>query len=230
MQETVIISLGGSLFAPKEGQIDTNFLKTFSKFVSAQVNIGKKIFIIAGGGRPARLYQRALNDLITPTPTDLDWIGIYTTHLNAQLIRMSFQDLAYPHILTDPTILDKEIHNYPIVIAGGWHPGNSTDLVAVKLAETVGAKKVVNLSNIDYVYSADPNTHPDAKILTSLDWKSFLDIVGTTWDPGASAPFDPIASQLAHQLNLEVAILNGKDIQNIQNYLSEKPFKGSVIK
>lgn len=230
MQESIIISLGGSLFAPKEDTIDTEFLHHFITFITSYVNQGKRFFIIAGGGRPARLYQNALKDLIDTTNNDLDLIGIHTTRLNAQLIRMGFQEKAYPNIITDPTTIESDVSHFPIAIAAGWHPGNSTDLVAVKLAETVGAQKVINLSNIDYVYTADPRENPYAQKITQMSWVDFQELVGDTWDPGASAPFDPIASKLAASLNLEVAILNGKNFENLDNYLKYQDFEGSIIK
>lgn len=49
MEETIIISLGGSLIVPD--QIDTNFLKDFKTLVLSNVAKGKKFVIITGGGK-----------------------------------------------------------------------------------------------------------------------------------------------------------------------------------
>ena len=43
-------------------------------------------------------------------------------------------------------------------------------------------------------------------------------------------PFDPIASREAEKLGLEVAILNGKKIKNLENYLDDKKFIGTTIR
>ena len=44
-----------------------------------------------------------------------------------------------------------------------------------------------------------------------------------------NAPFDPVASKLSQEIKLKVAIMNGKDLENIGNYLDGKEFKGTII-
>ena len=68
-----------------------------------------------------------------------------------------------------------------------------------------------------------------AKKIEKITWKDFRKIVGNKWDPGMNAPFDPIASKLAEEEKMEVAIMNGKDVQNLKNYLNGKKFKGTSI-
>jgi uridylate kinase len=54
-------------------------------------------------------------------------------------------------------------------------------------------------------------------------------MVGEEWDPGASAPFDPIASKTAEILNMEVTILNGENLDNLDLFLSHKSYSGTSI-
>ena len=114
--------------------------------------------------------------------------------------------------------------------AAGWRPGFSTDYDAIILAKYMNIKQVINLSNIDFVYDKDPKKFPDAKKIEKISWKDFRKIVGDKWDPGMNAPFDPIASKIAQEENIEVAIMNGKDLTNLENYLNGKEFKGTVIR
>lgn len=116
------------------------------------------------------------------------------------------------------------------MIAAGWRPGFSTDYDAVVLGKYFEAKQIVNLSNIDYVCDKDPRKFPDAKVIKDISWKEFRKIVGDKWDPGLSAPFDPIASKLADEAGIEVAILNGRKLKNLENYFDDKKFKGTVIR
>lgn len=231
-KETIIISLGGSLIAPKEG-IDWKFLKKFRALIIEQIKQGKRFAIITGGGNTARLYQEAATKATKLTADDRDWIGIHTTRLNAHLIKTIFRDYAHPRINKNPrTKEDLKKHfskGEGIMVAAGWRPGWSTDYVATILAERLEAKKIINLSNIDYAYTSDPNKDKDAKKLINTDWKTFRKIVGDKWDPGLNSPFDPIASKLAQKLNLEVVIVNGKNIPNLKNYLNDKKFKGTTI-
>ena len=116
------------------------------------------------------------------------------------------------------------------MVAAGWRPGWSTDYVATILAERLGAKTLINLSNIKYVYDKDPNKFKSAKKFDKISWPAFRIIVGNKWDPGLNAPFDPIASQLAQKLGLKVIIAEGKNINNLAKILNNKKFIGTIIK
>ncbi len=96
-------------------------------------------------------------------------------------------------------------------------------------AKTLGAKKVINLSNIDYVYTADPRTNPDATKIETIGWADFRKLLPEEWDPGLSSPFDPVAAKEAQVLGLEVAVINGAKLDEFEKYLDGKPFGGTVI-
>jgi uridylate kinase len=116
------------------------------------------------------------------------------------------------------------------MVAGGWKPGWSTDYVATMIAQEYDASTIINLSNIDFVYDKDPKKFKNAKKLTEIDWTGFKKLVGDKWDPGLIMPFDPIASQKAEKLHLEVAIMNGKKLDNLEKYLDTGKFTGTIIK
>lgn len=221
-----VISLGGSIIVPDE--IDIEHLNQFKKLIETEVKKHKKFIIITGGGKISRRYSEAAKKMKVLNPDDLDWLGIHATRLNAHLLRTIFRKIAHHRIVTNPSRIEKT--NMPVIIAAGYRPGNSTDLIAVRLAKKYHADTVLNLSNIAYVYDKDPKIHKDAKALKSLNWKEFRKIVGNKWDPGLNAPFDPVASHLAQKLKLEVVITSGKDINNIKAYLDGKKFKGTIIK
>jgi uridylate kinase len=44
-----------------------------------------------------------------------------------------------------------------------------------------------------------------------------------------NAPFDPIASKLAQDLNVTVKILNGKNLDNLAKALDDQSFEGTTI-
>jgi uridylate kinase len=90
-------------------------------------------------------------------------------------------------------------------------------------------KKIINLSNIDYVYDKDPKKFPGAKKVEKFSWAEFRKLVGDKWNPGLNAPFDPIASKIAQESGMEVAIMNGRNLKNLKNYLEGKKFKGTTI-
>lgn len=219
------MSVGGSLIVPD--QIDTDFLTRFKALILEKVQKGFTFSIIAGGGKTARRYQDAAHTVTPLSQTDLDWIGIHATRLNAQLLRNILVGYAHPHIIKNPTV-DIEAEE-PIIIAAGWQPGCSTDYDAVLIAKNLGAARLVNLSNIDYVYDSDPRTNPNAKNVEKIHWSEFRRLIPPEWDPGLSSPFDPVAAKEAESLGLEVAIINGAKLEEFSNYIDNKPFIGTVI-
>jgi uridylate kinase len=226
MEETIVISLGGSLIVPD--QIDTDFLKNFKNLILSEVKRGKKFVIITGGGKTCRRYNEALEKITNPSKDALDWLGIAATRLNSELIRISFGDLAFDKIIMDPDVIPNT--DKPIMLGAGWKPGNSSDLAAVHIAKSLGAKKLINLSNVDYVYNKDPKKFPDAEKIESSTWVDFRNILPKNWDPGLNAPFDPVAAKEAQELGLEVIVLNGRNIANLEKCLDGKEFMGTKIK
>ena len=117
-----------------------------------------------------------------------------------------------------------------LIIAAGYRPGASTDLRAVQIATLTKARKVINLSNTDYVYTADPNKDPQAEPIKEIDWSSFRKLIPSDWDPGLSSPFDPVAAKEAEKRGIEVAAINGKKMDSLRDYLNDIPFIGTRIK
>ena len=224
--EIIIISLGGSLIIPDE--IDINFLKEFKQLILAQTEKGKKFVIVTGGGKLCRNYNNAGKEISEISNENLDWLGISSTRFNAEFIKTLFEDLAEEQIILDPTLPIK--FDKSIVLGGGWKPGNSTDFVAVVLGKNLGAKKIINLSNTDYVYDSDPKINKEAKKIEKIFWAEYRKLIPKEWNPGLNSPFDPIASEMAEKEGMEVVIMNGKPIDNLAKYLNGEEFLGTVIK
>nr|QQK87021.1 uridylate kinase [Treponema denticola] len=227
-----VLSVGGSIVAPDKPDFD--FLDKFSKTIRNWLlqDSSRKIIMVIGGGAPARDYQNAYRKVCdlrkAPAKNDeADWIGIMATRLNAQLVKAVFEDLCPNPVVYDPTTVD--MFGGQILVAAGWKPGFSTDNDAVVLAERFSGNLVVNLSNIAKVYTDDPKKNPEARPFDSISWEDFIKIVGTEWVPGKNTPFDPIASQRAQKAGIKVICAAGKDIENLENILNGKDFKGTVI-
>ncbi|MBI2049607.1 UMP kinase [Candidatus Roizmanbacteria bacterium] len=229
-KDKVIVSVGGSLVVPNGG-VDTTFLSKFNSFIRKQLakNKNRQFFLVIGGGTTARHYRDAGRTIVGHelTHDDLDWIGIHATKLNAHLVRTIFRDIAHPYILKHYEIIRKVTE--PVIVAAGWKPGWSTDYDAVLLCEDYGSKTIVNLSNIDKVYSKDPRKFQDAKSYEEISWNAFRKIVGDKWIPGTNAPFDPVAAKKAQELGIKVVVLDGANFENTENYFSGKKFVGTVI-
>ena len=222
---TIVISLGGSVIVPDT--IDIDYLTDFRELIEEKVKEGDKRFIIVcGGGSTARIYQNAAVTLGITDEVDLDWIGIMSSRVNGELVRSSFGKEAYPYLIKNP-FEDLKIEE-KIIIAAGYQPGSSTDLRAVQFAKKYGSDCVINISNIDSLYSKDPSKYSDAFAINDISWKDFKILVGNSWSPGMKVPFDPIASQEAQQ-NGQKVIIVGKDIENIKKVVNGEDFVGTTI-
>ncbi len=226
-KETIVMSVGGSLIVPDA--IDTTFLINLKTFIESETANGRRFIIIAGGGKTARRYQDAAAGVSNLTSDDLDWMGIHATRLNGHLLRTIFRDIAHRVMITNPDeILDINLDE-KVIIAAGYRPGCSTDLRAVQIATRVGAKKVINLSNTDYVYNDNPKTNPEAERIEAITWPEFRKLIPEEWGPGLSSPFDPVAAKEAERLDIEVAQINGERLEEVVKYLHDEPFIGTRI-
>ena len=226
MKKPIIISLGGSIIVPDE--INVNFLKKFRKIILDYIEKGNRVIIVAGGGKICRRYDAAALKIFTKvSDTDLDWLGIAVTKLNAEFLRALFGRHAYEKVVDNPT--KKVKTNKKILFGSGYLPGSSSDKDAVLLAKTFGAKTVINLTNVNYVYDKNPKKFKDAKPFKNLTWSEFRKIVGSKWDPGANWPFDPVAAKLAQKLKIKLIVCKGVNLLNFKKVLVGKKFVGTVI-
>jgi len=178
-----------------------------------------------GGGKLARNYQEAAKKNVSNN--ELDWLGIKATKFNAKKVKDLFKKYSQKEIIDDPT---KKIYsNEKIILAGGWKPGWSTDYDAILLAKNFKVNKVINMSNIDYVYDKDPRKNKNARKIKYICWKHYRKIAGNEWTAGLNLPFDPIASKEAQKSKIEVIVI-GNSLKNFENLLNNKIFNGTIIK
>lgn len=222
-----IIALGGSVVAP-DG-IDLEFLEKFRVFLKTFVRRGYRFLIVIGGGGLARAYQRNAAHLSPQAkPIELDTIGMRATQLNAELVRVALGPAGvHPEIVNSP---EKLLHlTEPVAIAAGWMPGYSTDTVGVRIAEEIDAKRVIIAGKPAYVYDRDFMKEPGAKPFRHLSWAQYRKLIAKTWQPGLSAPVDPVAAERAERMSLEVVVVRGTHLENLAKVLRGERFKGTII-
>jgi uridylate kinase len=227
-----VISLGGSVVAP-EG-VDEGFLQNFVSLVRnfLEEDEKRRFILVTGGGGPARAWQRAYRNIAAARNAgvkdeEADWIGVMATRLNAQLVKAVMGEWCTQEVVSDPAQVGPFVGR--VLVAAGWKPGFSSDYDAVLLAERFQAEGVINLSNIEQVYTGDPRTDPGAKPIERISWGDFRALVGDEWVPGKNVPFDPVASRHAAKIGLRVICAGGRDLENLAKMLRGEPFLGTVI-
>jgi len=234
LQKTFVLKMGGSVFAPngndRKRGVDIQYLDKFEKFIRKQVAKKRRFFIVTGGGHTCREYQEAAAKTagVRLEDEDLDWLGVHASRLNAHLFRTIFRDIAYERILKHYDMVDKKAKQ-AVVVCAGWKPGWSTDYCSVLVANDYDIKTVINMTDTDYVYDKDPDKFKKAKPIKKMSWNELIGIVGSEWDPGMNAPFDPVASRMARKIGLKVIVSNGRDLKNLERILDGEEYKGTVI-
>jgi uridylate kinase len=221
-----VLSVGGSIISPDD--VDTDLVAALRDTLWPFIEAGRKFILVTGGGAPARTYQGAYRAISGEADAEeQDWIGVAATRFYAQLLRAVFRSVCNDPVVTNPEA--PIAFEGSVLIGAGWKPGFSTDYDAVLLAERFGADTVINLSNIEKVYTADPKNDPDAEPLDEVGWADFRRLVGDDWVPGSNLPFDPVATRRAAELGLRVVAAGGRDAENLRRILAGEPFFGTTI-
>ena len=171
MKKRIVIKLSGRIF----GMDNVKVLKDYAKFLVKISKICQPI-IVAGGGSIARHYISHARSSGADEST-LDELGIEISRLNAKLLIYTLKNKAYSH---PPTTLQEVKHAVDdglIVVAGGLHPGQSTNGTAALIAEKIKAEQFLNATDVDGVYDMDPNKFKKAKKFKKIELKDLKNIL-----------------------------------------------------
>jgi len=228
--ERVSLVLGGSILAPAEP--DPAFLQRVAKGLAAWSR-ERQLFVVVGGGHPARQYIQAARALGVGEDL-LDRIGIQATRLNAQALACVLRREGANVNLEVPQTVAQALRfagQHDLVVMGGTEPGHSTDYVAVELAVKGKCARLVNGTNVDGVYSADPSKDPKATLQADLTFQQLLGIVKErTWTAaGSPGVLDGPATVLLAQKGIPACVVRGTDVANLGEAVAGRTFKGTRI-
>ncbi len=224
-QDTVVISVGGSILIPDQndsvyiGKL-ANMLKEASKTA--------RICVVVGGGKIARYYTTTGREL-GGNEDQLDLLGIGCTRLNAGLLALALGDISSTEIPLDVKTAAKMFQKGGIVVMGGTEPGHTTDAVATMLAKELGAKLVINATSVDAVYSDDPRKNPNAVRYDSLTIERLEELVYSDHSAGKSSVFDPLGVKIAKEECIDIAMVDGRNLRELENVILGRPFSGTYI-
>ena len=111
-----------------------------------------------------------------------------------------------------------------IVVAGGLHPGQSTNGTAALIAEKVKAEEFLNATDVDGIYDSDPNKNKKAKKFARIDIKDLRSLlVHEDSMAGGYDLMDIVALKVIERSKIKTRIINA-DIKTI-----EKALKGQHV-
>jgi predicted uridylate kinase len=242
MSNIVVLKIGGSLLSKSDDLLfDFEYTQKLKKLLEELiVKHDCKFIVNVGGGYITRKYQKLAEANGEKDEEDVHRIGIATTNLNAELFHASVSDLASPHIIRyseyddfiSATSTFGDIwHGKSLIVMSASQPGKSNDWNALEVALKLNIGTVIDVKDVDGVYTADPDKVKDAVRLPTLTWDQYLQIIGNPKDhvPGAHYPVDPIAARTAKENKIVFKIVGGKFLSNLRAAIMEEEFVGSVI-
>ena len=223
MKEVVVISVGGSIIVP--GHIDNRFLGEAKRAVS-RLSRKYKVVICAGGGSTAREYISALRNAGC-TVLEQNLMGIAVTRVNARLLA-SYIGNCNSEIPASLAQVRSMLRDNDVVVCGGLTPGQTSDGTTAEIAEYLGVKSLINVTNVPGLCTKDPRKFRNAKLIPKISHREFSKIMaGVRERPGQHFVLDSVAERIARRNKMRVIILEG--MTNLENYLSGKRFVGTVI-
>ena len=217
MKKRIVIKFSGKVFAME----NVKLLKDYARFL---VKISKTYqpIIVAGGGKIARHYISHARSSGADEST-LDELGIEISRLNAKLLIYALKGKAYSH---PPTTLKEAQHAVDsglIVVAGGLHPGQSTNGTAALIAEKTKAVQFINATDVDGIYDSDPNNNKNAKLFKKIEIKKLKKIlIHEDSIAGGYDLMDIVALKIIERSKIKTRVIKS-DIKNL-----EKAIKGQA--
>lgn len=218
----VVISLGGSIVCGEK--LNIAYISEFRKFL-AEFSKKHKIFLVVGGGRIAREYIHAAENL-GMDQYSMDMLGINASRMNAALF---LGDYSYPRVAMDIEEALIASSSYNVVLIGGTEPGHTTDGVSLLLAERLGENLVVNMTSVGALYDKDPRVHRDARKMEHLSYEDAEKMFfARKMNAGLNIPFDLISLKIAERSKIRICI-TGKDIEDLKRVITHGKCSGTVI-
>jgi uridylate kinase len=231
--KTIVIKYGGSLLFQKDSAFDIKRVKSLATEIINLQKKGQQIVLVVGGGREARKYIHAALEL-GANQTFCDLLGIKVAQLNAHTLLALFPKSIVvpiiPETIEDATNLVK-MNAGKILILGGITPGQSTDAVAAVMAEILEADLLIRATDLDGVYTANPDHDPKATLLPEVSMKQLLQLIGKGRQSAGEYPLlDQVAANILHRSQIPTIFINGKKTQLItQAALTKKVDVGTLI-
>lgn len=224
---SIVIKLSGHVYF---SGLDISLLERLVTVILKIRDKGYKIGLVTGGGHMARDYIRVLKNFGLPNSI-CDLIGIEVSKLNAKLIASILGERCFANIPNSYDELLGIVMNSgnKIIVTGGLQPGQSTNAVAVLLAETMKAETLIITTDVNGIYDKDPKMEPNAKFISEINITELMRILNTAHQAGNYGLFDVLSLVLLKRLGIPAYVIDGHEPENILEIIRGKHI-GTLIK
>ena len=223
MKKKIVLKLSGRVFSMDNAKL----LKDYAHFL---VKISKycQPVVVAGGGKIARHYISHARSSGADEST-LDELGIEISRLNAKLLIYALKKKAYAHPPTSLQQVTHAIDSDLIVVTGGLHPGQSTNGTAALIAEKIKASEFINATDVNGIYSADPNKNKNAKLFKKIELKKLRGIlVKEDSVAGGYDLMDIVALKIIERSKIKTRVVKS-DLKTLEKAIKGKDVGTEII-
>lgn len=226
--QRVLLKLSGELFGNNSGQgiSFAGFEKIASQIIEIRKITKVELVIVVGGGNIFRGRERS-EEVDQATA---DYMGMLATVINGMALQEALERLGAPtrmmtafeiHAVAEPYIRRRAIRHLEkgrivILTAGVGSPFFTTDSGAALRALEIKCDVIMKATNVDGVYSRDPNKFKGAKLYQKLTYdeavKKNLNIMDMTAFALCKREKIPIIVFNVNKLTQIEKILQGKSI------------------
>jgi len=182
----VLLKMSGEvLMGGQEFGIDPATIDRIAKDIKEAVDLGVQVCIVVGAGNIFRGVSGAASGMERVTA---DYIGMLGTVMNALALQSALEQVdvetrvqsAIPmQAVCEPYVRRRALRHMEkgrvvIFAAGSGNPYFTTDTPAALRATEMGCDALIKGTKVDGVYTADPETNPEA---TRYDHLTYLDVL-----------------------------------------------------
>jgi uridylate kinase len=220
----ILLKLSGESFCKPGGfGLDIASLESIASRIAQLSQLGPEVAVVVGGGNFLRGQTFSKN---SPIPRNTaDYMGMLATVLNACSLQEVLEKAGRPtrvlSAIEVPALCEafirrrciKHLESGKIVIlAGGTgNPFFSTDTCAALRAAELDADLLIKATKVDGVYTDDPLTNPQARLIDSISYQEVLH--------RQLKVMDPAAISLCADNNIPIVVLNIFKVGRIEKTL-----------
>ena len=211
----ILLKLSGeALMGEQEFGLDTETVDRIASEIKSVTELGVEVCIVVGGGNIFRGVSGASAGM---DRASADYMGMLATVMNALAMQSALEEIgAQTRVLSaipmqsvsEPYIRRRAVRHMEkgrivIFAAGTGNPFFTTDTAAALRASEMACDALLKATKVDGVYSADPETDPDANRFDTL---GYLDVLSKDLKV-----MDAAAVSLARENNIPILVFS---IQN----------------
>ena len=244
----IVIKIGTSTLAHPTGHLNIRRVEELCKIISDMKNSGHEVILVSSGAIGMGVGKLGLRSRPTDIPTKQAAAAVGQCELMYTYDKLFGE---YHHTVAQLLITGDDVENYqrhinfsntlnrllelgalPIInendtVSTAEIVIGDNDTLAAIVAESVRADKLILLSDIDGLYTADPHKDPEAKLIThvtQIDDSLVALAGGSNGTQGTGGMVTKLqAAKICMGCGCEMVIANGNDPQNLYAILDGKP-------